>query len=110
MDYENLLFKNSSYFLKYRHWLNTEENNQKSVEFEEIPFRGVFEYQWLIEHINNKDFIMWTNWIMKLENFINQYSSISDNHKSFIDTLITNHQNYKMIEDVMINHFFNFII
>ena len=65
----------------------------------------MFEYQWLIEHINNKDFIMWTNWIMKLENFINQYSSISDNHKSFIDTLITNHQNYKMIEDVMINHF-----
>ena len=100
----------SSYFLQQRHWLNTEINRQKSLSFEEIPFGGSFDYQWLIEHINNKDFLMFSNWIMKLENFINQYSSISNNHKSFIDTLITNHQNYKIVEDVMINYFFKTII
>ena len=101
---------NSSYFLQKRHWLNTEVNKHKSLSFEEIPFGKSFDYQWLIEHINNKDFLMFSNWIGRLENFINQYSSISQSHKSFMENLINDYQSYKVIEDVMINHFFNFII
>ena len=53
----------SSYFLQQSHWLNTEVNKQKSLSFEEIPFGESFDYQWLIEHINNKDFLMFSNWI-----------------------------------------------
>ena len=100
----------SSYFLQQRHWLNTEINRQKSLSFEEIPFGGSFDYQWLIEHINNKDFLMFSNWIGRLENFINQYSSISQSHKSFMDRLVNDYQSYKVVEDVMINYFFNSLI
>ena len=101
---------NSSYFLQQRHWLNTEVNKQNSLNFEEIPFGGVFDYQWLIKHITNKDFIFYSNWVGKLETFIIQYSSISESHKSFMDRLVNDYQSYKVVEDVMINYFFNSLI
>ena len=100
----------SSYFLQQRYWLNTELNKQNSLDFEKIPFGGVFDYQWLIKHITNKDFIFYSNWVGKLETFIIQYSSISESHKSFMDRLVNEYQSYKMIEDVMNYYsFLNFI-
>ena len=93
----------SSYFLQQRYWLNTELNKQNSLDFEKIPFGGVFDYQWLIKHITNKDFIFYSNWVGKLETFIIQYSSISESHKSFMDRLVNDYQSYKVVEDVMIN-------